>query len=93
MKEVIAMKKFFALLAVVSLSLNVQTRDQVKIVGSSAVYPFASFVAEEFGSVSRYPTPVVESTRIGISLKLRIPSRVIWPGFLRFFAKTAQHYR
>lgn len=45
-------------------------RDQIKIVGSSTVYPFASYVAEEFGSVSRYATPVVESTGTGGGMKL-----------------------
>jgi phosphate transport system substrate-binding protein len=45
-------------------------RDQIQIVGSSTVYPFASYVAEEFGSVSRYPTPVVESTGTGGGMKL-----------------------
>ena len=64
------MKKIIALLFTVSMSLNVQARDQVKIVGSSTVYPFASFVAEEFGAVSRYPTPVVESTGTGGGMKL-----------------------
>jgi len=49
---------------------NVVARDQIKIVGSSTVYPFASYVAEEFGSVSRYPTPVVESTGTGGGMKL-----------------------
>jgi len=48
----------------------VEARDQIKIVGSSTVYPFASYVAEEFGSVSRYPTPVVESTGTGGGMKL-----------------------
>lgn len=47
-----------------------QARDQVRVVGSSTVYPFASFVAEEFGSVSRFPTPVVESTGTGGGMKL-----------------------
>lgn len=45
-------------------------RDQVLIVGSSTVYPFASFVAEEFGAISRYPTPVVESTGTGGGMKI-----------------------
>lgn len=49
---------------------NAIARDQIKIVGSSTVYPFASYVAEEFGSVSRYPTPVVESTGTGGGMKL-----------------------
>lgn len=53
-----------------TISTSVSARDQIKIVGSSTVYPFASFVAEEFGSVSRYPTPVVESTGTGGGMKL-----------------------
>lgn len=45
-------------------------RDQIRIVGSSTVYPFSSYVAEEFGNTSRYPTPVVESTGSGGGHKL-----------------------
>jgi len=47
-----------------------QARDQVRIVGSSTVYPFASYVAEEFGATTDYPTPVIESTGSGGGLKL-----------------------
>lgn len=45
-------------------------RDQIKIVGSSTVYPFSSYVAEEFGATTNYPTPVVESTGSGGGAKL-----------------------
>ncbi len=45
-------------------------RDQIRIVGSSTVYPFATAVAEEFGQVTEYKTPVVESTGTGGGLKL-----------------------
>ena len=45
-------------------------RDQIKIVGSSTVYPFSTKVAEEFGKKTRYRTPVVESTGSGGGLKL-----------------------
>lgn len=45
-------------------------RGQIRIVGSSTVYPFSSFVAEEFGSVTDFPTPVVESTGSGGGMKL-----------------------
>lgn len=65
-----AFKHLVVVLAAVSFSSFLQARDQVKIVGSSTVYPFASFVAEEFGSVSRYPTPVVEATGTGGGMKL-----------------------
>lgn len=64
------MKKFIVLLSALVVSLSVSAREQVKIVGSSTVYPFSSYVAEEFGSVSRYPTPVVESTGTGGGVKL-----------------------
>jgi len=64
------MKKLILLLVLGLFFANVNARDQVKIVGSSTVYPFASYVAEEFGSVSRYPTPVVESTGTGGGMKL-----------------------
>lgn len=45
-------------------------RDQVRIVGSSTVYPFATVVAERFGKGSKYKTPVIESTGSGGGLKL-----------------------
>lgn len=45
-------------------------RDQIRIVGSSTVYPFASYVAEEFGAVTEYPTPVIESTGSGGGMKI-----------------------
>ena len=45
-------------------------RDQIKIVGSSTVYPFATVVAERFGKTSGFKTPVIESTGSGGGLKL-----------------------
>jgi len=42
-----------------------QEREQIRIVGSSTVYPFASYVVEEFGATTNYPTPVIESTGSG----------------------------
>lgn len=47
-----------------------EARDQLKIVGSSTVFPFASNVAEEFSAISRYTTPIVESTGTGGGMKL-----------------------
>ncbi|MFO1088494.1 MAG: PstS family phosphate ABC transporter substrate-binding protein [Hyphomicrobiales bacterium] len=44
-------------------------RDQIRIVGSSTVYPFTTAVAEQFGKTSG-KTPVVESTGTGGGLKL-----------------------
>jgi phosphate transport system substrate-binding protein len=45
-------------------------RDQMRIVGSSTVFPFSTAVAEQFGKSSRFKTPVVESTGSGGGLKL-----------------------
>jgi len=56
--------------AVMSVAGVAQARDQIRIVGSSTVYPFASYVTEEFGAVSDYPTPVIESTGSGGGLRL-----------------------
>lgn len=56
--------------AVIGVAGVAQARDQVRIVGSSTVYPFSSYVAEEFGAISNYPTPVIESTGSGGGLRL-----------------------
>ncbi|MDG1708469.1 MAG: hypothetical protein P8H03_06890 [Emcibacteraceae bacterium] len=39
-----------------------EARDQIRIVGSSTVFPFSTAVAEEFGRSTSFRTPVVEST-------------------------------
>lgn len=45
-------------------------RDQIRIVGSSTVFPFSTAVAEQFGRSTDFKTPVVESTGSGGGLKL-----------------------
>lgn len=47
-----------------------QEREQIRIVGSSTVYPFASYVVEEFGATTDFATPVIESTGSGGGLRL-----------------------
>jgi phosphate transport system substrate-binding protein len=51
-------------------SASASDRQQIRIVGSSTVYPFSSAVAEEFGKTTRFQTPVVESTGSGGGHKL-----------------------
>ncbi|MFK2822149.1 PstS family phosphate ABC transporter substrate-binding protein [Arcobacter sp. YIC-80] len=63
-------KTLLALGASALLVTSLSARDQIKIVGSSTVYPFASSVAEELGATTKYPTPVVESTGSGGGMKL-----------------------
>ena len=68
-------KKLIWLVAATSISWSVgvsaqSARDYISIVGSSTVYPFATVVAEQFGRVSKFKTPKVESTGSGGGLKL-----------------------
>jgi phosphate transport system substrate-binding protein len=49
---------------------DASARDQIRIVGSSTVYPFATVVAERFGKSTSFKTPVIESTGSGGGLKL-----------------------
>ena len=45
-------------------------RDQIRIVGSSTVYPFTTKVAESFGRAGNFKTPIVESTGTGGGFKI-----------------------
>jgi phosphate transport system substrate-binding protein len=56
--------------ALAAFATNADAREQIRIVGSSTVYPFASYVVEEFGATTQHPTPVIESTGSGGGLKL-----------------------
>ncbi len=58
-----------ALLALL-LPASAGARDQIRVVGSSTVYPFATVVAEQFGRGGKFKTPIVESTGTGGGLKL-----------------------
>lgn len=60
-----------ALVAVslVAISGAAAARDQIRIVGSSTVYPFTTAVAEQFGKAGG-KTPIVESTGTGGGMKI-----------------------
>lgn len=59
-----------AALGVVAMTAQAEARDQIRIVGSSTVFPFATVVAENFGKTTGFKTPVIESTGSGGGLKL-----------------------
>jgi phosphate transport system substrate-binding protein len=59
-----------AALAVFALAGTAHARDQIRIVGSSTVFPFSTAVAEQFGKSGKFKTPVVESTGTGGGFKL-----------------------
>lgn len=66
---------FAGLAAVASLGLAEpvaaqQARDQIRIVGSSTVYPFTTTVAERFAQSGGFKAPIVESTGTGGGMKL-----------------------
>jgi len=58
-----------SLLVAIAISGVASARNQIKIVGSSTVYPYATIVAEKFGK-SGFKTPVIESTGTGGGMKL-----------------------
>lgn len=57
-------------LAALAAACGAEARDQVQVVGSSTVFPFATAVAEEVGKLSGTKTPIVESTGTGGGFKL-----------------------
>ncbi len=59
-----------AAILVAAASSAATARDQIRIVGSSTVFPFSTAVAEQFGRSTDFQTPVVESTGSGGGLKL-----------------------
>ena len=63
------MKKMFAIAIACLITTVAFARDQIKIVGSSTVYPFTTIVAEKHGQKG-FKTPIVESTGTGGGMKL-----------------------
>jgi phosphate transport system substrate-binding protein len=53
-----------------AIASSATARDQIRIVGSSTVFPFSTAVAEQFGRSTDFSTPVVEATGSGGGLKL-----------------------
>ena len=68
MKTTLLASAAVALMAFGATAASAQ--DAIQIVGSSTVFPFATAVAERFGQMGAFPTPVVESTGTGGGIKL-----------------------
>jgi len=49
---------------------NANARDQIRVVGSSTVFPFVAAAAEQFGKQGTFRTPIVESTGTGGGIKM-----------------------
>ena len=59
-----------AAILVAAASSVATARDQIRVVGSSTVFPFSTAVAEQFGRSTDFNTPVIESTGSGGGMKL-----------------------
>ena len=66
------MKKYQLLLVIIVMtSMPAHSRDTIRVVGSSTVYPFATVVAETFCRQDNgFKTLIIESTGSGGGLKL-----------------------
>lgn len=69
-------KSFLILIMLLVLALGLtlleksESGKQIRIVGSSTVYPFSAAVAERFGQAGLFRTPIVEATGTGGGIKL-----------------------
>ena len=54
----------------ISMTAASAMADQIRIAGSSTVYPFTTVAAEEFGRSGDYATPIVEATGTGGGFKI-----------------------
>ena len=57
-------------LASLMLTAAAHARENIHVVGSSTVYPFATVAAEKFGKSTQFKTPIIESTGSGGGMKL-----------------------
>lgn len=71
------MKVFYrAILATGFLGSFILSATELKIAGSSTVYPFSAFVAEEYAMIKKTRTPIVESVGTGGGFKIFCEGKV-----------------
>ncbi|MDF2095695.1 substrate-binding domain-containing protein [Aquibaculum arenosum] len=70
MKNVMLATAAVAAMGLMAGDALAQARDQIRVVGSSTVFPFSSLAAEQFGRIGEFPAPVVESTGTGGGMRL-----------------------
>ncbi len=68
MKSKFILATFLSILSISAYAQN--ARDQIRIVGSSTVFPFTTTVAENFSRSSGFKSPIVESTGTGGGFRL-----------------------
>ncbi len=70
MQSRLRLTTFVIAAAALAIAAPSGARDQIRVVGSSTVFPFSTAAAEQFGRSTAFKTPVVESTGSGGGLKL-----------------------
>jgi phosphate transport system substrate-binding protein len=66
----IALYASVAVLALGATAAYAQSRDQIRIVGSSTVFPYTQAVSEQYAAATGNPAPVVESTGTGGGMQI-----------------------
>lgn len=69
MKRIVFAASVSAMAVTVSVGAA-EARDQIRIVGSSTVFPYTQAVAEEFGNITDFAAPVTESTGTGGGMQI-----------------------
>ena len=64
------MWRIFLVLSCFAFAVPASARDQIRVVGSSTVFPFVAAAAEQFGKMGKFRTPIVEATGTGGGLKM-----------------------
>jgi phosphate transport system substrate-binding protein len=59
-----------ALAAVSATAALAQGREEIRVVGSSTVFPYSQAVAEQFANLTGAPSPIVESTGTGGGMQI-----------------------
>ena len=59
-----------AIAAVSATAAVAQNRQEIRVVGSSTVFPYSQAAAEEFANQSGAPSPIVESTGTGGGMQI-----------------------
>lgn len=59
-----------AVAALAATAATAQSRGEIRIVGSSTVFPYTQAVAEQFANLTGMPSPIVESTGTGGGMQL-----------------------
>ena len=54
----------------IGLAAPAAARDQIRMVGSSTVFPYSQAAAEQFANITGSPSPVIESTGTGGGMKI-----------------------